>query len=199
MTRFPLFVASFAAALTLAACQSEAPSPAPDASNGDLAANNSVPVNDVTAAPSQFAINGGDGRPLGSVTLTEDAAGVTLAVVATGMPAGIHGIHLHEKGLCEGPRFESAGKHWNPTAKSHGRDNPAGAHLGDLVNLTVAADGSARTNFPIAGVGVASGATMLADADGTALVVHAKADDYKTDPSGDSGDRIACAVVSEPK
>ena len=198
MTRLSLTMTSLTAALALAACQSEAPST--DAGNGDLGlTNEAIPANDATKAPQQFAFTGGDGAPLGSVTVTEDAAGLMLAVSATGMPAGTHGIHLHEKGLCEGPKFESAGAHWNPSAKQHGRDNPAGAHLGDLLNLEVAADGSARTTVPIPGAMMASGATMLADADGTALVVHAKADDYKTDPSGASGDRIACAVIAAPK
>ena len=103
------------------------------------------------------------------------------------MPAGLHGIHLHEKGLCEGPKFESAGKHWNPGGKQHGRDNPLGAHLGDLPNIEVGVSGGTAR---IAAVGA-----ELADADGTALVLHAKPDDYQTDPSGASGDRVACAVV----
>ncbi len=115
------------------------------------------------------------------------------------MPPGDHGIHLHEKGLCDGPKFESAGAHWNPAGKKHGRDNPAGAHLGDLANLVVAANGTASVSIPVDDVMMKSGANMLADADGTALVIHAKADDYKTDPSGDSGDRIACAVLAGPK
>ena len=202
MTRFSPFAtatAAFAAALALAACQAEAPSPAPDAGNGDLMANDAIAANDATKAPQQTAFTGADGAALGSVTVSEAAGGLMLAVSATGMPAGKHGIHLHEKGLCEGPKFESAGAHWNPSMKQHGRDNPAGAHAGDLANLTVAADGSAKTSIPLAGAMMASGAMMLADADGTALVVHAKADDYKTDPSGDSGDRIACAVIAAPK
>jgi len=187
-----------AAALALAACQSEAPSP--DAGNGDLAATNqSIGADEATKAPQQVAFTGANGAALGSVTVSEVAGGLMLAVSATGMPAGMHGIHLHEKGQCEGPSFETAGAHWNPQAKQHGRDNPAGSHLGDLVNLEVATDGSAKTTFPIPGPTIASGAMMLADADGTALVVHAKADDYRTDPSGNSGDRIACAVLAAPK
>ena len=134
---------------------------------------------------------------LGSVTISEDPAGLVMNINAIGMPPGVHGIHLHETGLCAGPKFESAGKHWNPAGKKHGRDNPEGAHAGDLANLTVAADGTATVSVPVADVKMASGDWMLADADGTALVIHAKADDYKTDPSGDSGDRIACAVVAK--
>ena len=195
MTRTSLSSASASlvfACLALAACQAEAP-------RDSTTTNGATVTDDATKAPQQFAFAGSDGKALGSVTVTEDQSGLLLMVAATGLPAGKHGIHVHEKGLCEGPKFESAGSHWNPSAKQHGRENPAGAHMGDLVNLEVATDGSASTNFPIPGVMMASGGMMLADADGTALVVHAKADDYKTDPSGDSGDRIACAVIAPPK
>ena len=111
MTRILLATAAVAAALALAACQADAP--APDAGNGDLVANDAIAANDATKAPQQTAFTGADGAALGSVTVTEDAGGLMLAVSATGMPAGKHGIHLHEKGLCEGPKFESAGSHWN--------------------------------------------------------------------------------------
>ena len=150
------------------------------------------------AMPETIALNGGDGRPVGSLTLTEDANGVTIKLDASAVPAGTHGVHLHEKGLCEGPKFESAGAHWNPASKKHGRDNPEGAHLGDLANLDVPASGTASTSFVVGDVTVSGAANPLADADGTSLVVHAKPDDYKTDPSGDSGDRVACAVIAAP-
>ena len=153
----------------------------------------------MAGVPQSFNFNGGDGALLGTVTVSEDPAGLVMNISAVGMPAGVHGIHLHEKGLCDGPKFESAGGHWNPAAKKHGRDNPAGAHAGDLANLTVAADGTATVSIPVAGAMMASGPMMLADADGTALVIHAKADDYKTDPSGASGDRVACAVIAKAK
>ena len=187
-------------ALSLAACSREAEAPANDAANAAMA-NDSMSGNGtgdaMAGAARSFAVNGGDGKALGSVSLSEDAGGASMTVNASGMPAGVHGIHLHEKGLCDGPKFASAGAHWNPASKQHGRDNPQGAHLGDLINLTVGADGTATTTIPLAGVMMASGANMLADADGTSLVIHAKPDDYKTDPSGDSGDRIACAVVAK--
>ena len=192
-----------ASALALAAC-SQAVAPADNAAMADNMAiddgtmtDDAMPADNVGATSQSVGFTGGDGASLGSVTVTENAGGVTMAIRATGMPAGVHGIHLHEKGLCDGPKFESAGAHWNPGLKQHGRDNPAGAHAGDLANLTVAADGSASTSIPVAGAMMASGNMMLADADGTVLVVHAKADDYRTDPSGDSGDRIACAVVAK--
>lgn len=199
MTRFPTIL-TFAAAgsLMLAACsKTEAPSEnsaAPD----DVAFDNAVGGNSAMAGvPTTANFNGGDGALLGTVTLSEDPSGLVMNISGVGMPAGVHGIHLHEKGLCDGPKFESAGGHWNPSAKKHGRDNPEGAHAGDLANLTVAADGTATVSIPVAGAKMASGEMMLADADGTALIIHAKPDDYKTDPSGNSGDRIACAVVAK--
>ena len=190
-----------ASALALAACSQ---GDAPPIENGDVAMGENADAGDdagnaMAGAPTSFALASGDGGARGSVTIAEDPAGLTINVSARGLPAGAHGIHLHEKGLCEGPKFASAGAHWNPAAKKHGRDNPAGAHLGDLANLEVGADGSASVSVPIEGVMMASGATMLADADGTAIVIHAKADDYKTDPSGDSGDRVACAVLAGVK
>ena len=203
--RFALVAA--ASTLALAACSQEAEAPATndiamgnDMMAGDALANDAMAGGNAMAPAGQsFNFTGADGAALGSVSVSEDASGATMLVSASGMPAGVHGIHLHEKGLCEGPKFESAGAHWNPGAKQHGRDNPQGPHLGDLANFEVSSDGSASTSFTVAGVAMASGETMLADADGTSIVVHAKADDYKTDPSGNSGDRIACAVLAPPK
>ena len=206
MTRFSRFaVFATASALALAACAREEGAPANDVAVGNEAMADNVGVeamaggNSMAGAAQSFAFAGGDGAALGSVAVSEDAGGATMRVAASGMPAGAHGIHLHEKGLCDGPKFETAGGHWNPAAKQHGRDNPAGAHLGDLANLEVSAAGAGTASFTLAGAMMASGANMLADADGTALVVHAKPDDYKTDPSGASGDRIACAVIAAPK
>ena len=206
MTRPASFttLAIVAAALALGACSKNG---APvdnaamvnDVAVGNAMAENAVAGTAMAGVPQSVAFTGADGALLGSVMVSEDPGGLVMNVSAIAMPAGVHGIHLHEKGLCEGPKFASAGAHWNPGAKQHGRDNPAGPHVGDLANLTVAADGTAKSSIPVAGVKTASGAMMLADADGTALVIHAKADDYKTDPSGDSGDRIACAVLAAPK
>jgi Cu-Zn family superoxide dismutase len=139
------------------------------------------------------------GASVGSLSVRDGAGGVAIIVSARGMTPGTHGIHLHEAGRCEGPKFASAGGHWNPGMRKHGSDNPEGAHLGDLANLEVAANGTATASFTVAGATVARGAAMFADADGTALVIHAKADDYRTDPSGNSGDRIACAVLAAPR
>ena len=166
----------------------------------DAATPSSAAAEPAMGAPqATFAFVGPAGQPMGTVAIAEDPAGLTLSIAATGLTPGVHGIHLHETGMCEGPAFASAGKHWNPDSKQHGRDNPAGAHAGDLLNLTADATGSARTTITIAGVSQSAGPMTRADADGTALVIHAKADDYKTDPSGASGDRVACAVVATPR
>ncbi len=155
--------------------------------------------NDATAVaaaqPVMAALNDPTGKSVGEVTLSQDPNGVTIKIAASGLTAGAHGVHVHAVGQCQGPKFESAGPHWNPTDKKHGRDNPAGAHLGDMANFEAGADGRGETSFLIAGATLREGAQALADGDGAALVIHAKADDYKTDPSGDSGDRVSCAVI----
>ncbi len=200
MTRIFLFATI--ALTSLAACSREAEAPVDNAAMEANVADGMAGGNAVVAgnaAMQSFAFTGSDGKALGRASVSEGAGGLTINVNGTGMPAGVHGIHLHEKGLCDGPKFESAGAHWNPGARKHGRDNPAGAHLGDLTNLEVSASGVPTASFAIPGAAMNGGANPLADADGTALVVHAKADDYKTDPSGDSGDRIACAVVAAAK
>ena len=200
MTQLSCFALAIAvSAVALTACSSGS-APVDNAmTDNAVAADEAMAGNAMAGVPQTFNFTGGDGAVLGTVTVSEDPSGVMMNVSAVAMPTGVHGIHLHEKGLCDGPKFASAGAHWNPGLKQHGRDNPAGPHAGDLANLTVAADGSAKVSIPVAGVKTASGAMMLADADGTALVVHAKPDDYRTDPSGDSGDRIACAVLAAPK
>ncbi len=155
--------------------------------------------NDAPAAeapvPVTVALNSGDGTAAGEITATQDPNGVTIKIAASGLTAGAHAVHVHAVGQCAGPKFESAGPHWNPTDKKHGRDNPAGAHLGDMANFEAGADGRGETSFLIAGATLREGTQALADGDGAALVIHAKADDYKTDPSGDSGDRVSCALI----
>jgi Cu-Zn family superoxide dismutase len=112
-------------------------------------------------------------------------------VEASALPPGDHGLHIHMVGLCEGPAFASAGPHWNPDMKMHGRDNPMGAHRGDLPNLQIGTDGTGTVSFDLPGE-----ASALLDADGASIVVHAAPDDYKTDPSGNSGGRVACGVFT---
>ena len=142
----------------------------------------------------QFALVGPNGQVLGQVRMWQTPGGVTFRIGAAGLPHGIHGVHVHGVGRCEGPAFASAGPHWNPTQHKHGFNAPAGPHLGDLPNVTVAANGVLAEAVTLPG---ASFATLL-DGDGAALVIHARADDYATDPSGNSGDRIACAVIAVP-
>ena len=133
----------------------------------------------------------GNGAPLGTVRMFSEPTGVMLRINAAGIPAGQHGIHLHSVGKCEGSKFTSAGPHWNPTGKKHGHRNPAGFHMGDLGNVGVGADGKLVVALLVPEATVEG----LRDADGAALVLHASADDEVTDPSGNSGDRIACAVL----
>ena len=144
---------------------------------------------DVPVATSNLI--GSDGAVLGTVRVFAETTGVTLRIEAKGLPAGKHGVHVHAVGRCDAPKFTTAGPHWNPSDKKHGHRNPDGYHTGDLGNLGVGADGKL-----VAGL-LVPGATLsgLHDADGSAIVFHAKEDDEMTDPSGNSGDRIACAVL----
>ena len=131
------------------------------------------------------------GASVGAVQVEPRSGGAYLRIAVQGLPPGDHGLHLHAVGRCDGPSFDSAGGHWNPEARQHGHLNPQGPHLGDLPNLTVSANGHGAINFRIAG--------LVNDADGTALVIHAGPDDYRTDPSGNSGGRIACAMLAPPR
>lgn len=131
------------------------------------------------------------GAVLGTVRVFSEPTGVLLRIDASGLPAGVHGVHVHAVGRCDAPKFTTAGPHWNPTNKKHGHRNPAGFHKGDLGNLGVGANGKLVAGLLVPGATLDS----LRDADGAALVLHASADDEVTDPSGNSGDRIACAVV----
>ena len=118
-----------------------------------------------------------------------DAKGLRLTIRVHDLPPGVHGMHLHEVGLCDPPAFAGAGAHWNPAGRKHGHRNPEGPHAGDLGNLTVRANGKGSAEALIAK------GSMGPTPSGLAIVIHAKRDDEKTDPSGDSGDRIACGIV----
>lgn len=118
-----------------------------------------------------------------------DAQGLRLMIRVHGLPPGVHGMHLHEVGLCDPPAFEGSGAHWNPAGRKHGHQNPEGPHAGDLGNLTVKADGKGSAEALIAK------GTMGPTPSGLAIIIHAKPDDEKTDPGGDSGDRIACGTI----
>jgi len=136
------------------------------------------------------------GKVLGTISLTETAQGILLAGELTQLAPGPHGFHIHAVGKCE-PPFTSAGGHFNPENKKHGFHDGAGPHSGDLPNLHASPDGKANADYFAAGLTLSGGARALLDPDGASLVIHAKADDYKTDPAGDSGDRIVCGVVTK--
>ena len=136
------------------------------------------------------------GRPVGSALLAPTGEGVRVTLNTDGIPPGTHGVHVHQTGLCDPPDFTTAGGHFNPANRQHGTQNPAGPHAGDLPNLTVGPDGRGSMSGLAPGVTLqGGGASSLRKAGGTALVVHASADDYRTDPSGNSGARIACGVI----
>ncbi|QTD43422.1 superoxide dismutase family protein [Sporosarcina sp. Te-1] len=139
-----------------------------------------------------------EGTEIGKVTMSEGSQGVTISIEAEGLSPGLHGVHIHETGVCTPPSFESAGAHFNPGKKEHGFDNPKGFHLGDLPNVEVGDDGKVEAQVTTAEITLKPDAkTSLLDKDGSALVIHEAADDYKTDPAGNSGARIACAEIKK--
>lgn len=137
--------------------------------------------------------------PAIETVFANESGGVRFRVEVAGLKPGTYGMHVHEIGRCDEPDFTSAGAHWNPASKRHGRENLNGPHMGDLPNLVIGADARGTANGFIAGAKLSDGPNPMLDADGAALLIHAKADDYRTDPSGNSGARIACGVVGKPK
>ena len=150
----------------------------------------------MVGAGGQVELKTPSGESVGTATLMSESGGTRLKVSVKGLPPGPHGIHIHETGQCNPPDFMSAGGHYNPTIKQHGLNNPQGAHDGDMQNLTVGADGSGTFEALLEDVSVMGGAGDLFKTGGTALVIHAAADDQVTDPSGNSGARIACGVIA---
>jgi superoxide dismutase, Cu-Zn family len=138
----------------------------------------------------------GDGSPAGSARLINRDDGVFLELDANAPGAGSFGMHIHATGKCEGPDFISAGPHWNPASRQHGRDNPMGSHAGDLPNVSANSAGKLILTQKLEGYPFDGPAGVL-DADGAALIIHEKADDYKTDPTGNSGKRVICGVFEK--
>jgi Cu-Zn family superoxide dismutase len=137
------------------------------------------------------------GKVVGTAQLKQVNEGVQVSVQVTGIPAGTHAFHIHSVGKCEAPAFESAGEHFNPGGKKHGLKNPDGPHAGDLPNLTVGSDGKGKAQVVNTRFTLGEGANSVFHQDGTAIVIHEKADDGKTDPAGNAGSRIACGVIEK--
>lgn len=135
-----------------------------------------------------------EGRPVGFATFVDGPAGILVRAVLRGLPAGEHAVHLHETGVCE-PPFDSAGGHLDVAGAAHGILSPGGMHAGDLPNFHASAEGEARFDAFVPGLRLRGGGPALLDADGSALIVHAFPDDYRSQPAGDAGTRIACGRI----
>ncbi|MFP4538908.1 MAG: superoxide dismutase family protein [Dichotomicrobium sp.] len=140
-------------------------------------------------------IEGPDGTDLGTVELTQTPGGVLLVADLKGLPSGTHAFHIHAVGACD-PDFQAAGGHFNPTGAKHGFNNPDGPHAGDMPNIHVGSDGALKFEVLNTMVSLEQGeSNSVFDEDGSAIVIHAGADDYATDPAGDAGERIGCGVI----
>jgi Cu-Zn family superoxide dismutase len=136
-----------------------------------------------------------DGKAVGTALLSERSGGVLVRVQAKGLTPGLHAVHVHSVGKCDGPAFTSAGGHFNPAGKKHGHKSAEGAHGGDLPNMLIGKDGSGRFEVMTDGFTLRAGPLSVFDADGSAVVIHAGVDDYASDPTGNAGDRAACGLV----
>jgi superoxide dismutase, Cu-Zn family len=141
----------------------------------------------------------GAGRLVGSARLTEVWGGVRIVIEVSGLPPGPKAVHIHAVGRCDPPDFSSAGDHFDLLGMPHGLLNPAGTHAGDLPNITVHPDGSGRFETTTRRVRLSPGPETVLDDDGSTLIVHAEPDDFRTDPDGESGERIACGVITKSR
>lgn len=157
-----------------------------------------VPLLALAAPGARAELKDAAGAGVGTATFEAAPQGVKVTVSVHGLKPGPHGFHVHAAGACAAPDFKTAGGHFNPGGKKHGLENPEGHHGGDLPNLVVAADGTGHATAMLQGVTLGAGKDSLFHPGGTAVVIHADADDGKTDPAGNSGARIACGVVARP-
>ena len=142
-------------------------------------------------------LHNSQGQLVGIATLTEGANSVTVVAHVQNLPPGYHGFHIHETGQCQAPDFKSAGEHFNPSGTEHGLADPKGPHAGDLPNLLVAPDGVGMIVTHAPQVTLKEGKNSLFHSQGTALVIHSQPDDFRTNPSGEAGDRLACGVITK--
>ncbi len=150
-----------------------------------------------SAAKTLVQLKDAQGKSVGTATIWTYNPGVQMEVHLVDLPPGEHALHFHQNATCEAPDFKSAGPHFNPDGKKHGLESPDGHHAGDMKNFTVGQDGKAKFKTANKDVTLGTDSHSLFSNGGTALVIHAKPDDMKTDPAGNAGDRIACGVIKK--